>query len=88
MMSFDQTPIPQPIPDTCYPGVALEGRIVHITTFGAFLELESGVIGLLHLSQMKGFPERVEMPEMGTKLRVKIIAIDAERGAVALSPEP
>jgi ribosomal protein S1 len=89
-MSANLLPSPQFIPGTYHPGLVLDGRIVHVASFGVFLELEPGVHGLLHLSQMKGFPMETEVPAMGTSLRVRIVAIDTNRGLVALSlnPEP
>ena len=63
-------------------GDVVEGKIVRLTNFGAFVEIEEGVEGLLHISELD--EGRVEKPEdkleVGETHKMKIIKMsDAER---------
>ena len=42
-----------------YPiGTVIEGKVVSITDYGAFIELETGIEGLIHISEMSWSPKR------------------------------
>jgi small subunit ribosomal protein S1 len=62
-------------------------KVVKVANFGAFAELEDGVEGLIHLSELS--QERVTDPEevvqVGQELDAKIIKIDAENRKIGLS---
>jgi small subunit ribosomal protein S1 len=61
-----------------YPiGVRIRGRVVSLTDYGAFVELESGIEGLVHVSEMS-WTKRIKHPS-------KIVAISDEVEAVVLS---
>lgn len=68
-------------------GDIVEGTVVRIAPFGAFVELDPGVDGLVHISQMANY--RVEKPEdvvsVNDKINVKIISIDPEDKRIGLS---
>jgi len=68
-------------------GSRLKGRVTKVTDFGAFVELEPGIEGLVHVSEMRD--ERVENPhdvvKEGEEVEVKVIDIDAHERKVALS---
>jgi len=68
-------------------GDIIEGTIVRIASFGAFVEIEPGVDGLVHISQMADF--RVEKPEdvvsVGEKANLKILSIDPGQKRIGLS---
>ncbi len=68
-------------------GDILEGKIVRLTDFGAFVELTEGVEGLVHVSEMAH--ERVEKPsdrfQVGQSVRVKILRTDPEERKIGLS---
>lgn len=68
-------------------GDIIEGTVVRIAPFGAFVELIPGVDGLVHISQLANY--RVEKPEdvvkIGEKISVKIISIDMEEKKIGLS---
>lgn len=68
-------------------GVVVEGEIVKITKFGAFMGLSDGIEGLIHISELS--TERVVNPEdvvkVGDKVKAKIIKIDSENKKLALS---
>lgn len=65
----------------------VEGRVRNLTNYGAFVELEEGIDGLLHVSDMSwtrkiGHPS--EMLEKGQELRCKVLNIDEDRRRIAL----
>ena len=68
-------------------GDVVEGKVVNLLEFGAFVRLESGVDGLLHVSQIS--KEHVEKPSdvlnIGDVITVKITDIDEENKKISLS---
>lgn len=68
-------------------GDNVEGRIVNLTTYGAFVELEEGIEGLIHVSEMG--MERVENPQdhfkVGDSVKAKIIKMDQNDKKIGLS---
>jgi small subunit ribosomal protein S1 len=80
-----------------YPeGTIIEGVVRNLTNYGAFVELEEGVDGLLHVSDMSwtrkvGHPS--EVVEKGQTVRAIVLQVDQEKKRVALglrqlSPDP
>lgn len=69
------------------PGDVVKGTIVNLLDFGAFVRLDEGVEGLIHVSQIAH--RHVEKPSdefnVGQELEVKILDIDEERQRIALS---
>ncbi|MCL1995750.1 MAG: bifunctional 4-hydroxy-3-methylbut-2-enyl diphosphate reductase/30S ribosomal protein S1 [Defluviitaleaceae bacterium] len=71
-----------------YPiGSIVVGRVVRMVKFGAFVELESGVDGLIHISQIsKNHVSRTEdILRIGQDVHVKIIDLDKENKKISLS---
>jgi len=68
-------------------GQLVEGRVTRVLDFGAFIELDLGIEGLLHSSEMIGTPELppTEIVHSGETLPVKIIRIESRRRRIALS---
>ena len=71
-----------------YPvGLILERKVVRIRPFGAFIELEPGVDGLVHISQVA--PTRVAKVEdaltVGQDVPVKVLGVDPEAHRISLS---
>ncbi|SHJ47617.1 30S ribosomal protein S1 [Paramaledivibacter caminithermalis] len=68
-------------------GDIVEGKIVSLVDFGAFVELEEGVEGLVHISQIS--ENRIAKPsevlEEGQTVKVKILDIDMENKKISLS---
>ena len=68
-------------------GDNVDGRIVNLTNYGAFVELEDGIEGLVHVSEMG--MERVENPQdhfqLGDVVKVKIIKTDQTEKKIGLS---
>jgi len=69
------------------PGAIVEGKVVRLADFGAFVELIPGVDGLVHVSQISD--EHVEKPEdvlsVGQAVKVKILDMDIEAKRISLS---
>ncbi|TMQ17190.1 MAG: 30S ribosomal protein S1 [Candidatus Rokuibacteriota bacterium] len=71
-----------------YPmGSRVTGKVVRLTDFGAFVELEPGVDGLLHISQMSnrsvGTP--AEIVNVGDELTLLVIRVDPNERRIGLS---
>ena len=75
------------VPSKYHVGQEIRVKIVKVANFGAFAELEDGVEGLIHLSELSS--EKVDNPEevvaVGQELDTKIIKIDAEARKIGLS---
>lgn len=70
------------------PKALVDGKVKSFTNFGAFVELEPGVDGLIHVSELS-WTERVDHPskvlEIGQAVRARVLAVDAERRKISLS---
>jgi small subunit ribosomal protein S1 len=68
-------------------GDVVTGRVVRFANFGAFVEIEEGIEGLCHVSELSD--ERVEKPEdavkIGQVLQFKILKLDAAQKKIGLS---
>ena len=80
-----------------YEGEVVEGKITKLVDFGAFMEVEKGIEGLIHISQLshKHVKTADEVVNVGDVREAKIINIDADQERVGLSlkeleekPEP
>jgi len=71
-----------------YPmGSRVTGKVVRLTDFGAFVELEAGVDGLLHISQMSSRPigRPDELVSVGDELTLLVIRVDPNERRIGLS---
>jgi small subunit ribosomal protein S1 len=71
-----------------YPmGSRVTGKVVRLTDFGAFVELEPGVDGLLHISQMSNRPinRADEVVNVGDELALLVIRVDPNERRIGLS---
>jgi len=68
-------------------GDVVTGKIVRVASFGAFVELEEGIEGLCHISELSD--QRVERPEavvsVGQVLPFKILKLDEANRKIGLS---
>ena len=68
-------------------GQIIEGKVVQIKDYGAFVELEAGLDGLVHISEIAN--RRVENVSdelaLGNSITAKIMEIDADRKRISLS---
>jgi len=75
------------VDDCCQVGQLVEGRVTRVLDFGAFVELDLGVEGLLHSSEMIGTPEIApsDIVHAGERLLLKIIRIESDKKRMGLS---
>src|SRR5438093_1303867 len=71
-----------------YPvGTRLRGKVRNLTSFGAFVEIEPGIDGLIHISDMS-WTKRVQHPsevvKKGDEVDVLILNVDAENKRISL----
>jgi small subunit ribosomal protein S1 len=75
------------IPGRYKPGEIKKGKVTKLTNFGVFVELEPGLEGLLHISELAD--HKVESPEdvvkVGDDIEVKILRVDAADRKIGLS---
>ncbi|MBI4601607.1 MAG: RNA-binding transcriptional accessory protein [Planctomycetes bacterium] len=69
------------------PGMLLEGTVTNVTRFGAFVDLGVHQDGLIHVSELsrRFVKDPAEVVSAGDIVRVKVLAVDAERKRIALS---
>ena len=69
------------------PGTVVEGTVRNLTNYGAFVEIEQGIDGLLHISDMswtKKVSHPSEVIKKGEPLRCVVLTVDQEKMRVAL----
>jgi len=75
------------IPTRCAPGTIVRGRVTSVTDFGVFLEIEEGIEGLIHVSELSR--EKIESPrdfaKPGDLLEAAVLSVDSVDRKIALS---
>ncbi len=75
------------IPGRYQPGQKVAGKVTKLTNFGVFVELEQGLEGLLHISELS--EDKIESPEevvkVGDDVEVKVLRVDAKDRKIGLS---
>ena len=91
------TPHPWDDVEIKYPmGNVVKGKVVSLTNYGCFIELEPGIEGLIHVSEIswtKHIKNPSEQYSMGDKVEAKVLSIDADErkislGVKQLTPDP
>ncbi|QDS97989.1 30S ribosomal protein S1 [Adhaeretor mobilis] len=71
-----------------YPtGAMVNGKVRNLTNYGAFIEIEEGIDGLLHVSDMswtRKISHPSEVVEKGEEIECKVLSVDQERRRIAL----
>jgi len=65
----------------------VKGKVRNLTNYGAFIEIEEGIDGLLHVSDMswtRKISHPSELVEKGQELECKVLSVDQERRRIAL----
>ena len=87
LKQIQQDPWQSTVPEKYRVGMDVQGKVIRTTDFGAFVELEDGVEGLLHVSELSH--ERVNKPEdviqVGQELTLRVIKLDPEERKIGLS---
>lgn len=75
------------IPDKYIPGHIIKGKVAKLTNFGAFVELEPELEGLLHISELAD--HKIDKPQdvvkVGDEVEVKILKVDTDSRKIGLS---
>jgi small subunit ribosomal protein S1 len=70
------------------PGKRVMGKVVSITDYGAFIELEAGIEGLVHVSEMS-WTKRVKHPKnilnVGDNIECQVLEVDSKAKRISLS---
>ncbi len=68
-------------------GALVKGKVTKITAFGAFVELENGIEGLIHVTELsdQAFGKVEDVVAKGDDVTAKIIKVDPEHKKIALS---
>ena len=87
LKQLEEDPWLEAIPNAYRPGMIVRGEITKITNFGVFVQLEEGLEGLLHISELAD--EKVENPQdvvkSGDAIDVKILRVDTDDRKIGLS---
>ncbi len=77
----------QTVPTRYARGTIVKGNVTSVTDFGVFIELEEGIEGLIHVSELS--KEKIESPKefaaIGTELEAAVIQVDTVDRKIALS---
>ena len=75
------------VPQKYRPGSRVKGKVVSITDFGAFVQLEEGIEGLVHISEMSDEPIKSpeEVVKVGEEVLVEVLSVDARERRIRLS---
>jgi small subunit ribosomal protein S1 len=75
------------IPGQYKPGQVVKGKVTKLTNFGVFVELQPGLEGLLHISELAD--DKVDSPEdlvkVGDEVEVKVLRVDTKDRKIGLS---
>lgn len=75
------------IPERYQPGQVVSGKVTKLTNFGVFVELEPGLEGLLHISELAS--SKINSPEdvvkVGDTLECKVLRVDTDERKIGLS---
>jgi small subunit ribosomal protein S1 len=69
------------------PGTIVKGKIVNLVSYGAFLEIEPGIEGLIHVSEMswtKNISDPSEMLNVGDEAQAIVLSIQKDEGKISL----
>ncbi len=87
MKQLEEDPWERKIPEKYVAGAIVRGKVTKVTNFGVFVELETGLEGLLHVSELAD--HKVDNPEevvkAGQEIEVKVLRVDTEERKIGLS---
>jgi len=69
------------------PGTKVKGKIVKLLPYGAFIEIESGIEGLIHVSEMswvKNVTDPCEVVNKGDEVQAVVLSVQKEDGKISL----
>lgn len=75
------------VADNFPPGARIKGKVVSVTDYGAFVELEKGVEGLIHVSEMTWSKRTVHPSKLvnpGDEVEVQVLGVDEANRRISL----
>lgn len=69
------------------PGTRIKGKIVNLVPYGAFIEIEPGIEGLIHVSEMswvKNVSDPSEVVKKGDEVEAIVLSVQKEEGKISL----
>lgn len=69
------------------PGTRVKGKIVNLLPYGAFIEIEPGIEGLIHVSEMswvKNITDPTEIVKKGDEVEAIVLSVQKEEGKISL----
>lgn len=69
------------------PGTRVQGKIVNLLPYGAFIEIEPGIEGLIHVSEMswvKNITDPSEVVKKGDEVEAIVLSVQKEEGKISL----
>ncbi|MBI5748907.1 MAG: 30S ribosomal protein S1, partial [Nitrospinae bacterium] len=68
-------------------GMDVKGKVIKITNFGAFAEIEDGIEGLIHISQLssKKVNDPKEVVSVGDEIKARVVKVDEANRRIGLS---
>ncbi|MBN2479912.1 MAG: 30S ribosomal protein S1 [Parachlamydiales bacterium] len=69
------------------PGTKVKGKITNLVSYGAFIEIDKGIEGLIHVSEMswtKNVTEPSEMVNIGDEVEAIVLSIQKDEGKISL----
>jgi small subunit ribosomal protein S1 len=76
------------VEDKYSPGKLITGRVVNITDYGVFVEVEEGLEGLIHISELDWSPHHrhpSKVVSVGEEIEVKVINVNKDEKRLSLS---
>lgn len=69
------------------PGTKVKGKIVNLVAYGAFVEIETGIEGLIHVSEMswvKNISDPSQIIDKGDEVEAIVLSVQKEEGKISL----
>ncbi len=75
----------QGVEDRYKPGMIIEGTVTSVADFGAFVEIEEGLEGLVHVSELSRGKQKGSDISVGDRVEVEVLNVDPEDNKIGLS---
>tara|TARA_R110002050_G_scaffold8396_7_gene30824 strand:+ start:1465 stop:3234 length:1770 start_codon:yes stop_codon:yes gene_type:complete len=76
------------VPDRYQTGQTIEGAVTNVTDYGVFVELEPGIEGLIHVSELSWMKKNLhpnKIVSVSEKIEVKVLDVDMDKRRISLS---
>jgi small subunit ribosomal protein S1 len=75
------------VPEKYRPGTRIKGKVTSLTDFGVFMEIEDGIEGLVHVSELsqEKIQSAKEFTTVGTEFEAVVLNVDTQDRKIALS---